>query len=427
MTTNPLKLYLPVAILLGLILCVLIPPNCVPDESYHYLRAEAVSRWQLWPRRLTQWGGGDLPQGVVDLAGSLGAVKTRDRLFTREDLLFLLSRTDAGNSVEVSYGTGGSIYTFLPYLPSAFALALTRIMGIRPFFRFYAGRFANLISASVLTYLAIRLFPGGGWPLFLLGTLPLTLQQYASLSVDALLISVFFLALTLIICGRASSIVAISALGWIKFPYVTILLGLLPSRWCRWVWIPVIVAVTAWVLTRQYIPSHHMEPGYAVSPADQLMVVTRDPFSFVAVVARTLWEDTDFWFKTLFTLGYLNVYAGDIAKYGWTAILVFSVLASRCEVPRKVCAWVILSVAIAVFVILLSQYLMWTSVGGPIVTGPQGRYFIPFLLCFAITPKTARFHVSDRWIARISLFGVALAFVCSTLASLKAYYGIGIE
>ena len=91
-----------------------------------------------------------------------------------------------------SYGPVG-------YVPQAAGIAIGRLIGVEPLTAFYLGRLTNLLISIALAFFAIRLAPFGK-PLFLLiGLLPMTMFELASLSCDALTISgaIFFTALLL--------------------------------------------------------------------------------------------------------------------------------------------------------------------------------------------------------------------------------------
>jgi len=136
-----------------------------------------------------------------------------------------------GPSGTVSVASRVASYGPVGYLPQAVGIGLGRLLGASPLTCFYLARLGNLLAAVALLFFAIRLAPFGKQLFMLVGLLPMTMFELASLSCDALTISgaMFFTALLLWASKRVTlRRVDVRARGWRRS---ALLLNVKPGYW----------------------------------------------------------------------------------------------------------------------------------------------------------------------------------------------------
>ena len=175
------------AVLFGLTYLVLMPPMQVPDEFAHLFRIYEVSRGACLADREVH-----VPVRIAGLTAKYpGLLETHRRV----SLAAIWKETAEPNDESAQRSVGyqlGSVYNCVPYIPASIGLAIARALHSSALIEMYAGRLANLIVYVFLSAWAIRLMPGYRLLLAALALMPMSLHQAASLSVDALAISISF-------------------------------------------------------------------------------------------------------------------------------------------------------------------------------------------------------------------------------------------
>lgn len=179
-----------VALLFGMTMLVITPPFQIPDEPAHFYRSYQVSELNLF--KLTD----NIPVSLKRMTDSCGRMQfsTHEKTSQREILALSGIPLDAGKRIYAE-----SPNYVIPYIPQATGLLLGRLSGLEPLWLLYLGRFFNLLCSIALVFLAIRITPVFKWLFAMIGLLPMTLYQFASLSYDAGTISLSFLTLALIL------------------------------------------------------------------------------------------------------------------------------------------------------------------------------------------------------------------------------------
>ncbi len=209
---SPTTAFLTIALSYGLIFVLLTPPFQVPDEGAHFYRAYQVSEGQIISqKRLGECAGytnnftseicvgGLLPTSLLTTVRSNKTIRFNPQNKQNpQDILDLLHLPLEPQNRTFLKFPGSALYSPVPYLPQALAIALGRLTQASPLALMYASRLFNLMAWLCLEYLAIRIAPAGKWLLFLICLTPMSLFQAASLSADAvtnglahLLIAVF--------------------------------------------------------------------------------------------------------------------------------------------------------------------------------------------------------------------------------------------
>ena len=196
----------------GLLFAAVLPPCQAPDENKHFLRAYHVSEGHLVPE-VTEpgWLGGNLPESVTRISETSKYLRFHSNVKVNPDVLRSLAsdRLEPERRRPTSF-EGAEANLFVGYIPQAMAIALGRLVGLNPIGLFYVARLANLTLAAFALSLALRLAPTGRLVFSMVALLPVTVQQVASVSPDASIISGAFLLTALLL---RASLVGVPA-GW---------------------------------------------------------------------------------------------------------------------------------------------------------------------------------------------------------------------
>ena len=439
----PLELvFLAIALTWGVLQVFVVPPFQVPDEGDHWFRAWALTDGQLTADQ----------QGMVTLPASFA--RPAD-LYTRLVAAGVLPVSLEGQAGFAGYeglfnGTGPSgtvrvpsrvaSYGPLGYIPQAVGVALGRLVAAPPLTCFYLARLGNLLAAVALLFLAIRIAPFGK-PLFmLLGLLPMTMFELASVSCDALTIAgaMFFTALALWASIRptlrrtdiALLVSAAAVLLNIKPGYwalVLLVLLIRPAqlggrlRFALFVAGNVLMVASVFLLVVLLTSTGARIQG-AGGPQAQLLFIARQPLDFLGIVWSNLLANLVKWpLEIIGVLGWFTIALPPLSYLlalvgGFGAFLQWREDVRLRPKERALLA----AVGVAVFgtmVVALYAFLEPTGSGQVQV---QGRYLAPVLLLFLLSIYGMRF--APRRLGRFATVGVVLVVAAQNLQTLLSVY-----
>jgi uncharacterized membrane protein len=184
----PEKIYLVLALVFGLSLVFITPPLQVPDEHDHLNRAYQLAEFNIFQFDST------VPASLIKLFDTFERLNFNP--LEKTNINEILSQRE----VELDPQARSAIFArpfIFPYFPQALGMFIGKMFNCSPVMLLYMGRIFNLLFSIGLIYLAIRTAPFFKWIFFLLGIMPMTLYLCASLSKDAMIISLSFLLIAL--------------------------------------------------------------------------------------------------------------------------------------------------------------------------------------------------------------------------------------
>ncbi|MGE7412934.1 DUF2142 domain-containing protein [Methylobacterium tarhaniae] len=458
------RLWLAAFAALGLPLClllaVLVPLGGVADESSHLLRAVALLDGQVVGHRETV----TYSDGVRRPAAGV----------TVDPAWEILSRRQSPASqvvpVPEPMPAPGSpaflplytIATYFPgfYVPAALGIGAGTALGLTEAGAALLGRFANIAAYGAFGLAALALARHGRALLFGVLVLPMSLSLAASFNQDGLMIAACALAAALLTGEEpwrrrlAATLIALVVLA--KPPYAAIaamLLVPLPPRfpaspvfWRRvGIMVLAVLPGVLWILyTTAGIATPVPRLAYEAGPLwtgprpaqflgtdtrAQAQVLLSDPRLLLTLPAQCLFS-----LKRALMLA-----AGAIGIFGlldkmlpaavyaaWGAGLVgLALLCGRSVRLRRIDLALLAAAAlVAIWLVLLSQYLSWTDVGDVRIYGPQGRYVLPLIpmLVLAVTPQPAAARTPGlRWAFALGTAVAALDLVVVPLAAARMF------
>lgn len=448
---RPDRFFLAAGLLFGTILALVTPPFQSPDEPAHFYRAYAISEGRLVPPR------GPAPSTGEVLPASLRAITApfypelpfhAERKTTPAAILAALRVPLDAERRELLWFPSALVYTPVPYLPQAAAIALGRACGATPLALLYLARLAGLLAGVLLIHAAIRLLPAYRWLAALVALTPMASFLRSGVTADTLTISSAFLFAAAVARlawggepGRrrdvALMIAASALLALSKALYAPLALAALAIPGRRFpasrrgiLLLHAGVTATAFLLAlgNARLAPAVLRPDATVSPERQVRSALEEPGRFlrVAVVDYAVHAPrylTQFigklgWLDTSLPAPFLLLY---LVVLGALLLLDASPLVRIEPWQRMVFA---AATVLTLGLISASLYAAWTPYRADFIHGIQGRYFIPLAPVAAWTfhgNRLADRIRPERLGAALALFGV-LSFAISLWAILTRYY-----
>ena len=301
-------------------------------------------------------------------------------------------------------------------MPQAIGIFITRIFGGNILVQIYAARITNLIVYILFTYFAIKKIPFKKFAIFMITFLPITIQEAASLSPDALTnaICIFFVAYILelmyskekisrkdMICLGVTSVI-VSLVKIIYLPLCA-LVFLIPnekfnsknekinSKKMKY-----IVLITIFMLSvvlnlgwLKYANSHYRQAYEGANPKEQIAFVLQDPYRYLTTCFRDVHLRLDYYVQGLLgnDLSHLDIDMSRIMQLPLFILVIFSFICDENENIKpnwKIKAYFGIIILAVIALLYTSEYISWNTVGNFWVNGVQPRYYIPLLLMLAV-------------------------------------------
>ena len=410
------KLLFLTIVCLGILFEIAITPFAVPDESSHIDTVYRISNEIM---------------GIEDTGIRDAIYKRECDIYTDIDAKIKMDREDyqwisndwfktEGNEKLIFAADNRSLANSLFFLLAAVGMTIGRVLGLGFPPMVYLARTANLLFAALMIYLAVRKIPYGKSILCVIALLPITLQEIASCSYDALIIPISMLYVSYCVFAIHSKeklekidvlVILITAvmLGICKGRvYTTLyLLGLwilikrsyirLPQKKrTRMVGIALVsIMVLTGIIGVMYIYSQPVDVNRLIGGNYSLAYLVQHPWLTLRIIENSLYRNTYYHLEQLFGkgMGSLQISVKFIVPIGYMILLERSVICSEnTYIPNVLDKCVFMMTAIAVIAAILTAFLTVTSFGDNSIWGVQGRYFLPmvwlFLICFRRTNVT---------------------------------------
>ncbi len=449
--------FLLLAMPLSLVLALAIPLGEVADEPAHLMRAASLVDGQIVGHRETIVG----PDGRSAMAAGVRVDPVWEELARTR---MPDNAKIAAPPVDPAVGTGPwrrtgafaplyTIATYFPvfYLPSAAGLGIGHALDLSARATARLGRLFDVAAYALIGLCALAVARRGRAWLFALLALPMTLSLAASFNQDGLIVAVAILAVALLTHEPddprarrrfAGAAILIALILLAKPPYAPIALILLlplPGGTGRRIgagllsrpaavvavvlpavlWTAYATATIATQVPRPPYEAGPLWPGdrpatfHGTDPAAQLRVLIAEPMRFLTVPARFLLTVKHAATMTEGVVGILCWHDRHLPAV-LHALWIFALAAALAGTGRApgsgaTLALLVLAAALALWLVLISQYLSWTNVGDPRIDGPQGRYLLPILPIFALVlrPDAEAGAAPPRRLVRYAAVAVA--------------------
>ncbi|MDD3453390.1 MAG: DUF2142 domain-containing protein [Bacilli bacterium] len=409
------KLFILIAIPIGLAYLVFIIPNHVPDENCHYYSSYNFSNGNLFSNELN----GNIPKQI--LINDINKINTYKNL---DDALRLEANYDDTTDVSVS------AYNIFVYFPGTIGIEIGKILNLPIYLGFYFARILCFITYLIIAYYIIKILPVGKNIAFVYMLNPMMMQQSISLSADNLinLYCLLFIAYViklkyqkeylskkeLLVLGILMFLIAISKYVYIPIVLLSIILFSKSKKNKKNLIILIIVAIILCCLTYGYTsfftkstPNPYVIENN-ISTTEQLKNIIKSPLVLLKMYYYTFINLGDYFLETFIgaKLGWLNIGVNGLVIKIYMMLLILSPFLFKEENRlNKKEKYLFVGVSIVIFLlIILGLYLSWTGVGQLVALGIQGRYFIPFAILLFIVLCDKNRYLSFKNVLKIETF-----------------------
>lgn len=401
-----------IILVFGLFAVFSYPILSLPDEVEHFTRSEITSHGDLFVQ-------GHDENGYQTIKSTTTLIDHSYEIAWNNPIIY--ENIDYSLSYENSAFAQNLFYC---YLPQSAGILLVKLLDLNAIWMLYLGRLFNLIVYACISAFAIRKAPFFKLQLFVVACLPLSIQQAASMSSDAMFISLGLLSLSYFFYLYKKSENSISfneivifftlclAVTLIKPPFImlAILILLIPKskfkskKEYNLVWLGLLlffVIVLLWNLFYAVPQLNNSSRNeiyleYGIDAKNQLrfmfnnipktLLLFMSPDFIFIVFGRVFYfgdimtiYNASFMSKSLFLLFVLYY------------ILLFLYPKGDLKISKHLRIGVFIVSSVIYLGVLGVQYLTWTPVGANSIGGLQGRYILPIL---ALLPLSFTFNTN---------------------------------
>lgn len=421
------KLFLIIAIPMGILYCFLNPLGKVPDEDIHVRRAMAIASGNLFSHANEKGEASD------EFDKKLDDLVNRD-IYSYQDLKNRIGIEENGEKEQMGYTTL-ALYFPICHLPQVLGILIARLFNLNLVVQCYLGRLVNLFVSIAIIYYSIKYMPLKKEVLLFIALLPGVFNEIASLSSDALTISsiLFFVSYVLyikydkkkidkkdiMVLSISSVIIALCKIVYLPICFMLLILpkDVFKSSKQRKIVVSSIIAFSIicnllWLL---YSKRFIAEFNEGVNSGEQIKYILTSPIQYILILFRTINTYFEYYLFSLFGegLGHFNLQASPIYVISSFLIMAFLILMNDEENKKKnvnlltriVSFGILLVVSVLIFT---SIYITWNFVGSIRVEGVQGRYFLPLLIFipFIVSNNKLMYHgkIDNRYLFLFSVF-----------------------
>jgi uncharacterized membrane protein len=464
LSLNPETLFLIIGLIYGLGFLFINPPLLgVDNEGEHFDKALYLSDGYVIPKILDHHAGYYVPEGAYNLEVEFYTLNDMHEKIKINDIFLLLYQplkeynkvfTDNSPILNAPFTSVSFVavvtYSPVPYLASAFAMIIGKVLNFSPIVLMYIGRLANLLVWIFFIYMAIRITPVHKWVFLLLSLMPMTILLGASLSADSFTIAISFLVIAVFLnyafnnnkkeievkdLGILFILTLMLALSKQTYFFLIFLFFLIPvNKFGNMKKMVIVFSVLfllglelsiIWNLAviQYYIPAYP-----SISIQGQLSFILSNPLNFIKVLINTIF--TNFILTNNNTTSFVGDFGNNIYSFLivllYIFMLTFTALLDKTNIiinnKKKI---IILVTYITIFTLIcISMYLTATPVGQKIIWGMDvGRYLIPIapLLFLLFYNNKIKFNIKNGFnIIIISSIIVSLTIVIYLL--IKNFY-----
>lgn len=408
----PLHIFAFISIVFLGILSMFIQPICnIPDEQVHLARAEYLSEGKVFVNQELQKF--EINQSLYDMFAD-GRV-TFDKSQFREEAI---------DTSPATYVNIAASNIFIEYIPQAIGVSLAKLLKLNTLWLMWLGRLVNLVVYALLVCLGIKLATSIKTLLMFIAILPISIQQAASLSPDAMIngLAIFTVGYFVYLFEKKKvtksqlflfvglcMIITICKVTNICFGGLILLLpdfdNCTKKKQLLYKWICIIlVGITGclyYYYTLQFAPglwcqSYLIENN--VNSSQQINYIVNNFGYWLRTYLHSLFIQFPDYLEMLNYFGWFEVRCAIL-----TPVMVF--IYTRCCFRFKSSlkyyerGYILLLVGGIYFLTHLAMYLGWTSVGATNIAGVQGRYFIPALALLSLHfYSSSKIEIKDKTI-----------------------------
>jgi uncharacterized membrane protein len=404
------RIYVVVALLIGITLALLTPPFFIPDEPNHVLREIEIAHGDLVEHRGPSGVGAPMDTNLIAVIHRMSQLDESATQFVAATKNGRVTETDLAPIRALGWNHTYTFTNFLNtavyppplYIPAAVGWKIAEAAQLTIVHSLLLARIFSTLCAVAIGWLALRLAGRERWLLFAFLLLPIDLSLSASCSQDALLAPLSALAIVLLIraisAHRLQTTAELAATTLLlaiciaaRPPYLPLALLLLlpvieagrPSSKAALAPLVGIIAIVALVGSWQLIvrPLGNMV-GPGALPAQQVAFLKSHPLHGSVIVAFSTLRQVPPLVLTRFDLlGTNNVLPSNAIRILLLAVTLGILFLAPQVSLRRPQSYALLAVLLLAIVagISLAEYVMWTPPASNQIEGLQARYYLPLV------------------------------------------------
>lgn len=389
------KLFLLIAIPLGLTYIFAFPASSLPDDINDYSRALEISEFKLVSEFKDDKVGREFSTNI-------------GKVYEETNYKDVINNINLKLNDEIKFYNfaNKALYSFVGYIPQSLGIFIGRTLNISIYFQTILGKICNYITFVTLIYFSIKKIPYKKELIMFIALLPITLQEATSLAPDSITIASSIALTSFVVWARTTKvqfkikhyailyslvlILALCKIIYLPFCFMIFLLDKENFKTnkrkilnCVCVSIVAIILNLLWLkISASFLVAYH----HRSNSSEQLKYIISNPLNYLVVFFRTI--DLNIFNYLREIVGYdLGAYL--IKSSGLIAIVLLGILSyliidkekeekDEFNLIEKIFCFGL--VAINIVLMFTSLYLQWNKVANPQITGIQGRYFIPCFL-----------------------------------------------
>lgn len=392
------------------------------DEQVHTARVYQIADGGLYPDRTDTGYGGILPISLIGVINNgwsqSNAVDRKLAVYeeTRRDVkdpqaVYKLGsqRINSTQTQFYEFGTTGP-YAPLVYVPAAIGMKIGMVLNLSVDSTLILSKLTQVLFYLACVYSALRLLRDyrAKWVVFLIALLPSSIFSAVTINADMYTnsITILFIAviLKLLYSKKTMSVrheillyVTSALLMFTKPSYAIaiLLIFILPAKLFdsrkqeyskKLVLFTACTVIFALVSLKGIQYADAMEVYFTpiqmanIGMSEQLHFIFTHPLDFLRILGHTFWQNGSEWHDSFIgRLGYNTVSLPYILVLATTFILCISALYVD-KIKTSQAAALLSAGLLSALSIILLLYLTFNEIGFYLVTGVQGRYFIPCAL-----------------------------------------------
>ena len=447
------KITIVTILIFGVLFVFTTPLLDVPDENYHLYRSELTS------------------QGIISSANIMDHPKTIEFINSKYDLPRDKNRGNHPYGMSIFNNTNFTFgyNSFTGYIPQAIGIKIAKLLGLNVVWLIWLGRICNLLFYTAIVGFAIKKTPIFKVPFALVSMLPMSVYMASSLSIDSSVNALGLLAIAIFFkmySGPDNSItmkeillfdIVVFFCAICKMPYIILifLLLLIPiskftdkKQYALITSTNIVGLLTIFYLYTAYISHTIKLPriesllGLDNTNANANMALNNDnsmainnsaiankssnsapkkpllSYETIKIVLKSAFLQLYEQYERLFTFGWLTYQSKlltNISLVYYSLIgFIYPENINRSKKTRFFSILIFSCIYLLTYAGLFVGYTLYQNPNATMVTGVQGRYFIPILVLipFIISlNKDKLFKDMDLWILTFSLIFLAITIM----------------
>ena len=399
----PYAVFLLIAGINVLMLCILTPPFEVHDEFQHYFRSYQLSEGSVMGTVRHGVPGAVIPESlpsfVMNTWGTLHVwqepplrAQSLDRLWHNFKQPLAPDRKAFTHFLMVSYSP-------IMYVPQALAMTVGRWFSLSPLGLLYAARLANALTLVAITAAALWIMPAGSELALAIVLLPGCQYEFGSVAEDGVIIAATFMFCALVMrsadkrswsAGAAATAMLAGSVVCAKLVYAPLLFLALPLRLGggisrRLVLVDLAIgAVSLGTALIWYHLSGATLHSFLLPPSRIALkehLILSSPLQFAWSMLLDLRHHGFFYFQD--AIGWLGVWRVPLPVVTYLLAVVALLGGGMVSIVpggrgrSGLAAWCLLLGAAVVVLLETAMFLVNSPAGTLHIDGMQGRYFLP--------------------------------------------------